>query len=661
MIDRPNISATLLAEINETAATRLLRKLDKDPAIADSWAWSDLEQNWNVNTGSENVSLARTRITQLSQIECSCLLSPKCFHILAVSNVLEILHGVEQPKEQNATDVPDAAQSQSNQQPAEAHNTTPDRLTVEHVQSAKMMFSAVSNILGSGLRATASSLQSKLLRAIHECRSTGLHRLAAAGLRILNQARLIRTGSNEFLPGQAVQSVQEALLVSQKIETVDLPIQPQWIGTARRRYRPVASLKLFGLCCEPVLTASGYAGIVTWMVSEKGNVVSLSDVQPGTATRIHQAWKTSVTLAGLALSHADLSQQKLLISKATISEDGRVGGSDSAKAVPSKHEGWNCDAITKRFAEPLPLQIRRYFEQQDAVGTITNEGADLMFLTGTVCGLLNTALLLQTNDGTTVKLTIAADTKDLPYRDNLTMLARVPGLRINALCRLMPLQLGHFQLLSIGQATALPTDADSTAVGCAAEGSAVPRDLLRDDFLRDDLLQGDLLQDRAAAVPELKIADGIHIDIGLEILQRSSFNDAEKHPVNVETTSTSALQLNDQSAVESEAILNDWLQAIVTGGRHALSRSAIRRLITDARILETNFQPTASQTLKTLAARAIDTETTFAGSRFPADSRKLAEAWLAAAIVSTTTHQHRQHAAWQARIESQSQQNLDVE
>lgn len=616
MINRPTIAASLLAEVNESAASRILRKLDKDPAVADSWTWSEGDPGWQVEAGSETVSLAKSRIASRDDLSCTCLLSPKCFHLLAVCNSLAIAE--DDPAD---TDAPASRRSVNENEDTPPTGSLPssDDVSAEQMGASDMMAKAVAEILSSGLRAAGGGIQSKLLRAIHECRATGLHRLAAAGLRILNHARLIRKGSEEFIPDEAVRSIQEALLVAQQISATETSPSAQWIGTARRRYRPVASLKLNGLCCEPVLTASGYAGVVTWMLSEKGDVVSTSDVQPGTASRILQAWKSGVTLAGLAMSHADLSQQRLLVSKATISEDGRVGGSDSAKAVPSKHEGWNCDAIKKRFEEPIVDQVKRYFDQSDVVGKVTNEGASLMFLTGTICGYDDTALVLRLDNDSIVRLTIAIDTEDLPYRDNLTLLARAAGLRIRCVTRLIPLQPGDFQLLAIGTAGAVSAK-----------------------------------QEKANA-PELKTgAAGAHIDLGLEALQRSQLTTAEQHPVEASEIQHQGSSTSDIHSAPAEGILIDWLRAIATGGRHTLSRSAIQRLIKDARHLEANFQPTASQVLMTLAQQTIETQTTLEGLRFPADSAQLASSWLATAIVHSTTHQHLQHSAWRASLDDRA-------
>ena len=46
--------------------------------------------------------------------------------------------------------------------------------------------------------------------------------------------------------------------------------EPALIGTARRAYRPGGSLRVHGVCREPVIAATGYGGVVTHLVSEDG-------------------------------------------------------------------------------------------------------------------------------------------------------------------------------------------------------------------------------------------------------------------------------------------------------------------------------------------------------------------------------------------------------
>lgn len=242
-----------------------------------------------------------------------------------------------------------------------------------------------------------------------------------------------------------------------------------------------------------------------------------------------------------------------------------------------------------------------------------------MFLTGTVCGYDDTALILRLDNDSIIRLMITIDTDNLPYRDNMTLLARAAGLRIRCVTRLLPLQPGSFQLLSIG-----------TAAERKEDPSQSPSD-----------------------APKLKTtSEGTHIDLGLEALQRSQLTAAEQQPVEASELQVQPGSKPEAHSTPAEGILIDWLRAIVTGGRHTLSRSAIHRLIKDARHLETNFQPTASQVLKTLAQQTIDTQTTLEGLRFPADSTQLATAWLATAIVHSTTHQQLQLATWRASLET---------
>lgn len=617
MTDRPSISASLLADINDSVASRTMRKLDKDPDIASTWAWEKTSLGWKVDSGSECVHLNNQLISSIEDVQCSCLLHPRCFHILAVSNVLPLAEDTAGRSEGIESVPPDESSTVVMDDLPQDHSTVV--VSQDQSAAAKMMTTSAGSLLSGGLRAAGGASQSRLLRAIHECRATGLHRLAAAGLRVLSHARTLRSTDQDFDVEMAVQSLHELFLVARKVAMSAERLPLAWLGTARRRYRPVASLKLFGLCCEPVLTASGYAGVVTWMLTDQLDVVSVSDVQPGDVSRIPQAWKSSVTLAGLAMSHAELSQQKLLVSKATLSDDGRVGGSDSARAVPAKHEGWNCREIEARFSEPLDEQIQRYFQQRDAVGQTANEGSSLMFLKGSVCGFEDRFLMFQLEQGSRVRLEIASDTSELPFRENLIMLARVPDLPLRCIGRLNPVRPGLLQLLSISA----EQNSDTESKG-----------------------------EQASNHPTLLIKEpGAHYDLGLHRLQRSQFSNAHRQPVEV---SDFPAEETRGVAVESPfgSILQDWLAAIAVGGRHALSGAAVNRLARDARYLESNFQPTSAAALKTLASQALDTTTNMEGIRFAGDAQNLSLAWLATAIVQSASQQHQQHSLWNSGIET---------
>ena len=243
MSDRPGVSPLLLAEVFEQLPARLRRRLEDEPQLASAWTWNESR----VEAAADAVvSLKASVITSMAQVSCTCLLAPKCLHIAAVLRALPLA------MEENAA--PAAAQEPS---------IAPDGevlLDAKQREAARQMWSAAARVLSDGASAAGLVTEGELLRAIHSCRIVGLHRLSAAGLRTVERIRSLRAERPEFRLGVLTADIEELLLVARRlaVERAD----PTWIGTARREYLTVGSLKLTGLFTEPVIAASGYAGVV---------------------------------------------------------------------------------------------------------------------------------------------------------------------------------------------------------------------------------------------------------------------------------------------------------------------------------------------------------------------------------------------------------------
>src|SRR6266536_6089598 len=87
----PGVAATLLA----AAPGRVRRRLDADPGMAGRWAWERDGAAWVVHAGTETVRIeteteaAASVVSVVEQLSCSCLLAPRCVHLLAVVAVLD--------------------------------------------------------------------------------------------------------------------------------------------------------------------------------------------------------------------------------------------------------------------------------------------------------------------------------------------------------------------------------------------------------------------------------------------------------------------------------------------------------------------------------------------------------------------------------------------
>ena len=89
---RPSVSSEVLATVIEDAPDRVRRKLDREPGVAADWNWQVSDSVCTIRAGEETVRLNATNgvIEYVDDVCCSCLLSPRCYHLLACLSVLEV-------------------------------------------------------------------------------------------------------------------------------------------------------------------------------------------------------------------------------------------------------------------------------------------------------------------------------------------------------------------------------------------------------------------------------------------------------------------------------------------------------------------------------------------------------------------------------------------
>ena len=612
---RPTISPNVLAAILSAAPERLQKKLDREPRAADAWEWAESNSGWTIKANEETVTIPAQTITDVAQVQCSCLLSPRCFHVLAVLNTIPIesAPSIDPAEEvpQALADIATEVGGQQNQ-PVEKLDLSPAQHGAIH-----LMFEAIAGVLSTGLRAAGSVQQSRLLRAIHECRSEGLFRLSAGGLRVMNSLRSLRDHHEGFSSAEAASDLHEVLETCLRLQRQSEPVV-QWIGIARRNFEPVQSLKLHALFCEPVLTRSGYSGVVTWLIGEDGWIGSVSDIQPGNAKRIPQAWQSGVTLAGLSISHRELSQKCLLISRATRSVDGRLGGGESARAVVIDGQGWDAAPIVGKFSVPFAEQIRAAFLRQGESDYLALAGTDLLFFSAMVIGYSEYELIVKPADSDIpLKLAIAIDDDCLAFRSSLQTLSRAPGLVIRCVGRIDFRAPGRILLLAVAPEAAMNSKGISTP---ASENYA-----------------SSLVMSSSERV----------LSIGLNGLTRSHLSKAEPQPVLLQsaTTVSSSIDQYDDS-------LERWLRAIAVGGRHAIPHGLLTSVVQDAARLTSSLRPVSAALLRGLTQAATATQTDIAGVRVSEPPRQLAQRWLVASIGSRAMTQHLQIQEWLHLIQS---------
>ena len=232
---RPHIDPAVAAALTSAIPPRLLKKLDASPDLAEAWTWTDT----TVTTDKgETVTLALAGGV-VTSVTCSCLLAPKCLHVAAVVAALEPAEAVAGAHEPAAV----VAAPSENDGPSPCCDV------------ASAAFRVVADVLATGAETTGAFAQAELLRSIHACRTAGLHRLATVQTRILRSVRELRADKPEFDLDGLTSDLRDALDVAHALESGqggdDL------VGTARREYAPVGSLRLRGVLTEAVVARSG--------------------------------------------------------------------------------------------------------------------------------------------------------------------------------------------------------------------------------------------------------------------------------------------------------------------------------------------------------------------------------------------------------------------
>jgi len=480
----PPVAPEVTAAAVESLTSRLLKKLDA--AVAQYGAAETV-----ADAGAVRVHCGEDAVVTLApdasgvvasdeQATCTCLLAPKCLHraaVLTACPVADVQAGVSQGAADLSTEaeggtgveavteagtgvgtasVDSANPAESAQVTEVAVPTSPAGPTEAQVAAAAALWSAAASILAAGIPAAGAVPQSELLRAAHTARLAGLHRPEAAALRVVRGLRAARERSNAHRLGDLITDLSELLLTAQLVAAADP--DPGLVGTARRAYEPGGSLRVHGVCREPVLSATGYGGVVTYVLGEDGHWFTVSDVKPGGAARARGAATAPVAIGASTLDHAQLSRGGLLIAGATVSADGRLGAGKGVRATPLTGQGWSGGPLSALFAKPLGASVRAQLTGVLATGGDGEQqspdliGCDVVVLGASGDSLLVRALTEREDGvpGPLIRLVAAHGHPDFAHIENLRKLAAQPGLRIRVVGRLDPDRPATMRPLAVG-------------------------------------------------------------------------------------------------------------------------------------------------------------------------------------------------------------------
>ncbi|MEU7895071.1 hypothetical protein AB0B45_19705 [Nonomuraea sp. NPDC049152] len=381
----------MVAAAVESLTSRLRKKLDAAieqyaavPAVAD-------EEGIRITCGEDAlVTLSpgpSGTIIEDGQARCSCLLAPRCLHRAAVLSACPVADPDAMAGFNAAADALPASAPDVNPEPdldpspaADAAGPAggaagevgaaggavagvdgplrdgpkagaPAGPTAAQVAAASGLWAAGAAVLSAGVPAAGAVPQAELLRAAHTARLAGLPNAEAAALRVVRGLRAARDRHDSHRLADLVSALRELLLTAGRLAMADPG--PALVGSVRRSYEQGGSLRVHGVCREPLISATGYGGVVTHVVTEDGRWFSVADVKPGGVARARGAATATVAIGSATLNHAQLARAGLLISGATVSPDGRLGAGRGVRATPLASMPWTAGPLAALFARPL--------------------------------------------------------------------------------------------------------------------------------------------------------------------------------------------------------------------------------------------------------------------------------------------------------------------
>ncbi len=439
--ERPTVAPELVAALIESTPDRVRRRLDRAPDVAASWDWQSSDESWSVNAGGETVSLPRGHVVAVEQLTCTCLLSPRCFHVLACLTRLQIVT-VESTREDDKDQIETVA-AETGEDVVESDE--------KQQRAARELVNNLAQLLRVGVANGGVVVQSGLLRAVHQCRAEGLHRLAALGLRVIAGAGEFRARASAADLAQLAQDAADALETSRHVLS-NKAVASFWIGTARRKQMPVRPRKLHGLLAEPIITQSGFSGAAVYFLGEDDQIYTASDVRPGDSQHARDSYLGGIEIGAMIQPAKQLARGLYLGTDLTASQDGRLGRGKGIKIVEQGQSTWQVAAIERRFRRPLLEQWNAAYAQAALPADARPAGWDFVFLNGTVLGAVGPELLFQpSEDAQPVRLAIENENESLYFRENLRMLSYAPGLRLQVIARLNLLEPRIASALAIAQ------------------------------------------------------------------------------------------------------------------------------------------------------------------------------------------------------------------
>ncbi|MFJ1865164.1 hypothetical protein ACIOD1_11075 [Streptomyces sp. NPDC088097] len=476
----PPVAPEVLAEAVGSLSARLLKKLDAATSACGANAVAGADGSVSVRFGEDAAVTLRPGpsgvVERAEEALCGCLLAPRCLHRAAALGACPLADPADRGPEATpdaADPGPDPSPDAADRAPGASPDAAPDPApgaspgaaparagaggsgpagpepaTPAQARAGVALWGAGAEALAAGVVAGGAVVQAELLRAAHTARLAGAPRAEAAALRVVRGLR----GARERGAGHRLADLTAAF--TELLRTAALLAAGTGgaaaAGTSRRAYAAQGSLLVHGLCREPVLTATGYGGVVTHLLGADGFAYSLSDVRPGGLARARGAGAASVALGGGVLDHAGLSRAGLRVVGATVSAGGRLGAGRGVRATATPGAGWDEQPLAALFARPAAEAVSALLAPDAEPGLL---GCDVE-----VVGAAGEHLLvreLSRDAGVPahaplLRLRAAHPHPELAHTANLRRLAGHPGLAVRVLGRPDPDRAATLSPLAVG-------------------------------------------------------------------------------------------------------------------------------------------------------------------------------------------------------------------
>ncbi|HYW25846.1 MAG TPA: hypothetical protein VE953_16860 [Terriglobales bacterium] len=575
---RPAAAPLLIADVLDRLPARLRRRLEERRDLAEAWTWREAAGELVVTTGTATVRVrpASGTVHAIAQADCDCLLAPRCLHVAAVLLVLPLAVDEAGP------DAPPV------QEPGDELVPVSEGAR----RAAEAAWHACAMLLDIGASSAGLVVQGELLRAAHACRLAGLHRTAAALTRAVQRLTELHAGRPEYRLDFLLGDVSDALTSALAVVTAEEAVPRSAVGVARRAYGSVGSLRLAGAFSEAVMSAAGFAGVVTYLVDAGGRLWTVADVAPGGPERVAWAYGAPVEVGDLAVAQRGLGRSNVYLQRATGSLDGRLGTGQGVGAVRAGATTWEGEPLAGLWERPAAAQLDAAFQALALDQTLRRAGWDLLFLDGVVLGVRQAALVLKTPAGE-VSCYAPSDHEELPYRRNLRVLGAAPGLPLRVVGRALTQRARSLALLAVGP-RAGETDAEAPAL-------ALPADWLG------------------------------RANLGVDVLQSAHVARAQRAPVELPSLAVVA-------APDPLDPLARRLGQALTGGRVTQAESAWADIDRDAALLRRRHLPGAAARLEALRAASL--------RGVPDARRRFALAWTAARAYHVAARNRLSRTGW---------------